>query len=454
MQQTLEATTSDNRRADVAVVGGGLAGLAAAAILARAGRSVVLFEKAPKLGGRAATTREGQFRLNLGPHALYRRGPGAAVLDMLGIEPRGQAPPTAGALALRDGALHRLPVDLRSLLTTTLLRPFEKLEAARLLTTLARIEPSSLDHLSVAEWSRREIRHAGTRRLFEALIRTATYAADADRQSAGAALRQLQLAASGGVLYLDDGWQTLVDGLGDAARAAGARIVADARVTAVVHNDAVSGIRLADGTTWDAPAAILAVGPDRARDLVRDSGGPLDRWADAVTPVRLACLDVGLARLPRPRTRVLFGIDEPLYFSVHSAVARLAPPGGAVIHLAEYLRADAPSDPAAIERRLEGLLDRLQPGWRDAVLVQRFLPAMTVTNALPSAVRGGLAGRPGPAVPGIHGLYVAGDWVGPEGMLADAALASARRAAEALAASPLPRAEHEMLVPTVVAVGR
>jgi pyruvate/2-oxoglutarate dehydrogenase complex dihydrolipoamide dehydrogenase (E3) component len=30
-------------------------------------------------------------------------------------------------------------------------------------------------------------------------------------------------------------------------------------------------------------------------------------------------------------------------------------------------------------------------------------------------------------------LYVAGDWVGPEGMLADASMASAKLAAEAIA---------------------
>jgi hypothetical protein len=43
---------------------------------------------------------------------------------------------------------------------------------------------------------------------------------------------------------------------------------------------------------------------------------------------------------------------------------------------------------------------------------------------------GGLAGRPGPAVQGAAGLYVAGDWVGADGMLVDASFASARRAAE------------------------
>src|SRR5262249_57979689 len=57
---------------DVAVVGGGLAGLAAAAYLGRAGRKVTLFERSRSLGGRAATHENGGFRFNIGPHALYR----------------------------------------------------------------------------------------------------------------------------------------------------------------------------------------------------------------------------------------------------------------------------------------------------------------------------------------------------------------------------------------------
>jgi hypothetical protein len=35
-------------------------------------------------------------------------------------------------------------------------------------------------------------------------------------------------------------------------------------------------------------------------------------------------------------------------------------------------------------------------------------------------------------VPGIVDLYLAGDWVGPEGFLVDASMASARRAARLL----------------------
>ena len=75
-------------------------------------------------------------------------------------------------------------------------------------------------------------------------------------------------------------------------------------------------------------------------------------------------------------------------------------------------------------------LDEMQPGWRERVVHRRFLPSMTVSNAL---VRPGVA-RPAAVTP-VKGLYLAGDWVGDEGILSDAALASARTAARAILAS-------------------
>jgi phytoene dehydrogenase-like protein len=139
-------------------------------------------------------------------------------------------------------------------------------------------------------------------------------------------------------------------------------------------------------------------------------------------------MEVALDRLPAPKALVGLGIDRPLYASVHSAVADLAPKGHALIHLARY-GGTRGRDPRTVAAELETLLDLLQPGWRDHVVEKRFLPELIVSNALVTAETGGRAGRPGPAVPDIPGLFVAGDWVGPEGMLADAALASARRAA-------------------------
>ncbi|HEX4902194.1 MAG TPA: hypothetical protein VFV42_05240, partial [Acidimicrobiales bacterium] len=70
----------------------------------------------------------------------------------------------------------------------------------------------------------------------------------------------------------------------------------------------------------------------------------------------------------------------------------------------------------------------------EQVVTERYLHRMVACSAIPVAAAGGLAGRPGVAVPGRPGVFVAGDWVGPVGHLADAVLASARAAGLAAAA--------------------
>jgi len=415
------------QEADVIVVGGGMAGLAAAAYVGRAGRSVVLFERSGQVGGRAVTQERNGFQFNLGPHALYRAGAGAKVLRELGVQFSGRLPRQSG-YALYGGKLEALAANPWSLLTTRMLSVTEKLEAARLFVSIPRLKTEALRHVPLRDWLRREARRPGVRRMLEALVRVATYTNDPDRLSAGAAVGQLQLALKG-VYYLDGGWQTLVDGLRRAAEASGVRTVTDAKVVAVEGGGAGPAVRLDDGSGHGASAVLIAASPRVAAELVAESAS-LRSWADASIPVRAACLDLGLRRLPRPRQTFALGIDQPLYFSVHSRTAKLAPEGCAMIHAAKYLPSDGQADPKAAERELEAFVDLMQPGWREVLVERRFLPNLVVVNALATAAQGGLAGRPGPQVPGMPNVYVAGDWVGPEGWLSDASLASAKRAAE------------------------
>src|SRR6185295_17251612 len=110
-------------------------------------------------------------------------------------------------------------------------------------------------------------------------------------------------------------------------------------------------------------------------------------------PIRVATLDLALRSLPRPKATVAFGIDRPLYFSVHSSIARLAPDGGAVIHVSRYLR---PNETAGreVEEELETLTDMMQPGWRTHLVSKQYLPNLTVTHTSLTAAGGGAAGRP------------------------------------------------------------
>jgi phytoene dehydrogenase-like protein len=410
-----------------------VSGLATAALCARHGWRVTLFERASAVGGRAATRVEHGFSMNLGAHALYLGGPAARLLRELGVAWSGRSPSLRSAIALYRGDECLLPAGLTSLVATSMMSPSAKLEAARWMGRLSRLDPAPFAGLTLEAWLSSSVTHESVRDLLRALVRLSSFHDDAERIGAGAALAQLRV-ASAGVAYLDGGWQTLVDGLARAAVEAGARLVPGVQVAAVEHDVTARGVRLQEGTRVPARAVIVATPPGSARELVRagarDGASP-DAWP-LLDDVRVACLDVGLARLPRSERTFALGVDVPLYFSVHSTWGRLAPPGSALVQTMKYL-APGEHDGAAVESELEALVERMQPGWRRELVVRRYLPQMTVTHAAALAALGGLEGRPTAAWPRIDGLYVAGDWVGPRGMLLDACMASARAAADAAA---------------------
>src|SRR5215467_4239958 len=422
----------------VVVVGGGLGGLVAATYAARLGSRVTLLEKSQFLGGRARTDEKNGFYTNLGPHALYRGGPGMRILRGLGIHPAGGTPKSSGQYAVRRGAKHTFPSGMFSMLTTGLFDLPAKFEAARLLASFGRINGTGVMGLTCQEWVETEITHPDVREFILAVFRLATYANAPDLFSAGVAIEQLKLAVRDNVLYIDEGWQSMVDSLAAEAEQAGVMIRKGAKCLAVERDvtGSVSAVRLDTGQAIPAERVIVAATPQAALDLIQGGSSWLKRHVEATIPVRAACLDVALGTLPKPNATFALGIDAPLYFSVHSASARLAPDGEAMIHLGKYL---APGDSGSrkAEEELETLLDLIQHGWRNEVVFKRFLPELTVYNAIPAASSGGFDGRPGPEVPDVPGLFIAGDWVGNEGLLADATLASARLAAEMACAQRL-----------------
>ena len=85
-------------------------------------------------------------------------------------------------------------------------------------------------------------------------------------------------------------------------------------------------------------------------------------------------------------------------------------------------------EPKEDELELEQFLDFLQPGWREVLVKKRPLPNMVVSNAIVTAADGGLAGRPDTKI--AENLYVVGDWVGKEGLVSNASVASAKRASD------------------------
>lgn len=432
-------------RVDLVVVGGGLAGLMAAALVARTGRKVVLLERSGRPGGRAITRAEGGIHFNLGPHALYCGGHAFRLLRELEIPFAGGFPDADHGVLTVGGRTFAIPRGLGSVLVSRMLTVGEKARFLRLFATLSRLDSHRFDRVPLREWIRETAGDVdgNLARLLRTLVRVGTYADEPERLSAGAAIDQLKNAVEGGVWYLDGGWRTLVDGLGERLARQGVELRTGRRAISVRRTGDGVAVSLASGDVVHGRTAVLAIDPRGATALLDlPDGSELAAWTSRCVPIRAACLDLAVSRLPRPDRRVAFAMDRPLYFSDHSAAARLAPEGIHVLHLMKNLGAGCEGPAEDVLGELEGFLEALQPGWRQHVVSRRFLPDLIVAHGLPLADEGGLAGRPGVEVPGYSNVFLAGDWVGAEGMLADASAASAGTAAlrvlDVLAREPVP----------------
>jgi phytoene dehydrogenase-like protein len=243
------------------------------------------------------------------------------------------------------------------------------------------MDVSGLQGVPLSEWLRTRLRDPNVLRVALALIRFTTYSDEPDRLSAAAAIDQLKLSLIGSVLYIHQGWGTLVAALRSAALSSGATIVTGQPV-ATVNLDATraAAVTLADGSLVPCRAVIVATGPRQAGRLLGERMPPLH----STSAVCVAALDVALRCLPSRRTIFAMGVDAPVCFSADSAIARVAPQSGAVVHVAKYLRAGARGT-TNDERQLELVLDLLQPGWRDLVVHRRFMSNVVVSHALVSA---------------------------------------------------------------------
>jgi protoporphyrinogen oxidase len=179
------------RNVDVAVIGGGIAGLVAANDLARAGKSVVVFEKSSQLGGRAITIRKKGALFNLGGHALYRGGAADRIFRELGLRLEGGSPPRMVSVLWKNRVM-----PLPRFLFGRDMSWKGRMELLRVLAKLDRIDADAgeMNAMSVREWVERELRDPTVRSVFYALFRTGTFTLAPDLVTVGPALRQVRRA--------------------------------------------------------------------------------------------------------------------------------------------------------------------------------------------------------------------------------------------------------------------
>jgi squalene-associated FAD-dependent desaturase len=280
-----------------AVVGGGLAGIAAALALQEAGIDVELYEARPRLGGathsfqRAGTAGAPDVTVDNGQHVMLRaftayRGllqrlgtaDGISVqdrFDMRILTPDGRPDARLRRTGL-PGPLHLLPALARY----SLLTPAERLRAAAASLAMGRLDPDdpAADTRSLGDWLDQHGQNDRTRRYLWELFVTAALNRGVDEASLGLSAMVIQTALLGRSDAADIGVPRIPLGElhGRAAEKKLRRIHLKTKVEQVV-----SGTRLVvEGFPVDADAVVLAVPHSAAAALVSDTSCPdRERWA-------------------------------------------------------------------------------------------------------------------------------------------------------------------------------
>ncbi|PGO29003.1 dehydrogenase [Bacillus cereus] len=412
---------------DVAIVGGGLAGLTASIYLAKAGRNVIVLEKSSRFGGRGMTINKNGICMNLGAHALYRGGAAFLTFNELGLNLPGGMPSTK-AYGIWKGDVFTIPTDFRSILSTPLLSWSTKVQFSRLMIYLGNLDVGEVPNMSLTTWAEKEIKDPMVRNIFYALCRTTTYTYAPTIQLASSVLKQIQLSMKEGVLYVDGGWETIITNLRGIASTSGVQFLAKKNVLKIEYCEGKQRIQCFDDEIFEAGAVIVTTPPKEACKIIKGAEGTsLQKWSEQSIQVTAAALDIGLKHLPNPLHHFALGLDQPIFFTNQSRAAKLSEDGSIAVSLIKYHNPVLELNHIQEDKeQLENTMELLHPNWKREVVAKQYLPKITVVHDFLHIDR---VEKPGPNIPEMPGVYVAGDWTGHDEILADAAVASGKRAA-------------------------
>jgi phytoene dehydrogenase-like protein len=364
---------------EITVIGGGVAGLTAAITCAEGGAQVRLFEAHETVGGRARST-GGDYKANLGPHAIYRGGALWNWLTTRGLMPPLSRPLLTGVRFHYEGAIHRTP-------PLSMIPP-----GLRLRGRLAPVDETF--HAWAADHS-----NAQTADVLSSLAGVYTFHHDPGELSAAFVwerTERLLINARPPARFVVGGWTQMIVALERHARALGVDIVTGEHVDSLPESPVIVALELRD-----------------ARRLLDDD---TLRWPSGCT----LCLDLGLEER-RGDPWIVSDLENAGWVERYSAQdASLAPPGEQLVQAQMPIRPGEGADDAAA--RLEGLLDAAFEEWRARVTWRRRQVMDGRSGALDFP---GTSWRDRPAIDRGDGVFLCGDQVAKPGCLAEVSFASA-----------------------------
>lgn len=336
--------TNTNMRRDVAIVGGGLAGLAAGYALTSQGYSVVVLEQSDRIGGRARTTDVDGLAIDLGAQFIadfYRTT--LQLVDSLGVRNRLTTRPQR-AYVLRESCTEPIwPAD--ALLKGRALSLWTKLRLPIVIFTLIwywgdldisdLMKSKRLDNRSASEYVTRAMGKEALEYFFAPLLRGLLYW-DADTTSEAVVLSTLKAAMKYRKTYRMQGGIAQLA----VALANGQDAMTGVQVEVIKRSSSggfeVSGTSSAGAVRVQAKAVICATPASSAAELVQDLPSSATTFLKAVSYSRTVILTyrVPVDARDYPLGAILFSVSSvrdlssinPCYASTNEADADSSKP--------------------------------------------------------------------------------------------------------------------------------
>jgi squalene-associated FAD-dependent desaturase len=408
----------------VAVVGGGLAGIAAALRCADLGARVTLVEVRPRLGGAAYSFERDGLSLDNGQHVFLRCCTAyRELLRRLGSEEATFLQPRLEIEVLapggRRGRLRRngLPAPFHlaaALARYRFLGPGERVEAARTALALRKLDPDdgALDQRSFGDWLRERGQGSAALEALWNLIALPTLNLPAEQASLGLAARVFRTGLlderdAGDVGYARAPLGELHDG--PARRAleeAGVELRLGWRAAATSVEAGGGLVVEGIGERLEADAVVLAVPHDRVGRLLPEGALP-----DPTAPARLGASPIVNLHVvyDRPVTELGFAaaVDSPVQWIFDRTGPSGIEQGQCLAVSLSGAEREMAESTEELQARFLPALRELLPRARDA-RVERF-HVTREHQATFRSVPGSRALRPGPRT-AVPGLFLAGAW--------------------------------------------
>ncbi|MDD5222930.1 MAG: NAD(P)-binding protein [bacterium] len=413
-------------RFDAVVIGAGLSGLGVGALLAKAGKRVVVLEKTKQIGGRATSFKYKDYTLNIGEHAGLV---GGRIDDL--IMQVGKEPPARGIfddMKIYDYKKHQAE-------TIANLAPIGNPDMLALYNAVNEMTPAKwkkADGISAKEWLAPIVKDKVVRDLWHMCAIVVTTIARLEDMAASSFIESIRLILRSTTTFLAaQGIGDFSRVLADSIRERNGEVRTGAKVSRIlIEKKHVTGVLMEPDEE----------SPDGAIDRMVKIEAPIVVTAFPVWEV-LNLLDEGIfppafIKKAKNLNKLTYnlgfaaGMTEPLYtenmfimtqlprtkypgtiFMASNLAPTLAPPGQHLLECSAIVGAEVASNREKLLKSIQLLKDDLNemyPGWEKKALWVR--PYFHFEEPARAPKCDGIY-KPGPKAPKIVGLYFTGDSV-------------------------------------------